>query len=284
MTRIAILVHREQAFEASNYYLRDIAAIWREQGYEVAVVHGTDRSATADVAILHIDLTVVPDAYTACVADYPVVINAAVRDISKRAISGQCVTRGDGYSGPVLVKSNLNCGGLPELDLARCGPRPGRWAADLRRRLPWTLRGTLKTHDYRVYQDVAEVPRTVWHNPALVVEQFLPERDGALYCLRTWTFLGDAHTHSRSWSPDPVIKSRNVVRREVLHQVPDALWALRETLGFGYGKFDYVVHDGRVVLFDANRTPGLGDVPRAVIQPNARILAGGIRTYLRMGA
>ena len=29
-------------------------------------------------------------------------------------------------------------------------------------------------------------------------------------------------------------------------------------MGFDYGKFDYVIRDGQVVLFDVNRTPAHG--------------------------
>ena len=36
---------------------------------------------------------------------------------------------------------------------------------------------------------------------------------------------------------------------------------LRQELGFDYGKFDYVVHDGRPVLLDANKTTGAAGLP-----------------------
>jgi hypothetical protein len=39
-------------------------------------------------------------------------------------------------------------------------------------------------------------------------------------------------------------------------QVADALRAERARLGFDYGKFDFISHDGRPILFDVNRTPG----------------------------
>lgn len=150
-----------------------------------------------------------------------------------------------------------------------------------RRRLPCPLRQDLDTSDYRVFDHPARVPWPVWHNRHFVVERFLPERDGDLYCLRTWTFLGDAYTHSRCWSPAPIIKARNVVRPEVLGEVPDELWRLRRELGFDYGKFDYVVHDGRVGLYDANRTPAARHLPGSVVEPNIHILAAGLGALMR---
>jgi len=37
--------------------------------------------------------------------------------------------------------------------------------------------------------------------------------------------------------------------------VPEELHAMWARLGFDFGKFDYVVRDGQIVLLDANRTP-----------------------------
>jgi hypothetical protein len=54
-------------------------------------------------------------------------------------------------------------------------------------------------------------------------------------------------------------------------------------MGFDYGKFDYVVQNGEVVLFDANRTPGGSFLKHAHCQPLemlARYLAGGIWSLL----
>jgi hypothetical protein len=39
-------------------------------------------------------------------------------------------------------------------------------------------------------------------------------------------------------------------------RIPAELYAIRQQLGMDYGKLDYVVRDGKVVLLDVNRTPG----------------------------
>jgi hypothetical protein len=38
--------------------------------------------------------------------------------------------------------------------------------------------------------------------------------------------------------------------------VPDELRQRRHELGFNYGKFDFVLHQGKANLLDANKTPG----------------------------
>ena len=66
-------------------------------------------------------------------------------------------------------------------------------------------------------------------------------------------------------SSRPIVKAANIVRRDYDLPIPDKLRAMREELGFDYGKFDYVVADGEVALLDANRTPTVGrntKVPR----------------------
>lgn len=280
MARILILVHSAQPFDGSGYYLHGIAGVWREQGHRVDVVADLTREHPADVAIAHVDLTVVPDVFLDYLKRYPVTLNARVRDISKRSISAHLVRRGDGYRGPVIVKADRNCGGGPE---RRLGERAWPWQRrlnKLRARLPWSLRATFSGADYRVFDDVRDVPLPARFNPNLVTERFLPERDGDFYCLRTWTFLGSAWTHSLSWSREPVVKARTVVRREDLGDVPEQLLRRRRELGFDYGKFDYVLRDGEPVLFDANRTPAARALPGAVTSSSTRVLAAGLNAFL----
>jgi hypothetical protein len=63
---------------------------------------------------------------------------------------------------------------------------------------------------------------------------------------------------------------------------PDpAIVSIREELGADFGKFDYVMHDGRAVLIDANKTPGgTGLRPTRERMARWRERAAGIRVYL----
>jgi hypothetical protein len=112
------------------------------------------------------------------------------------------------------------------------------------------------------------------------VERFLPERDGNFYCLRTWVFLGPAETNSLCWAKSPIVKSHNVVKREAVPEVPQELRDIRQALGFDFGKFDYAIVDGRVVLYDVNRTPTLGNFDEEVVRERLSTLASGIDAYL----
>jgi len=68
-----------------------------------------------------------------------------------------------------------------------------------------------------------------------------------------------------------------MVRYEIHRDAPSEIEALRERMGFDYGKFDYVIHEGRVILLDANKTPTFQGDANA---PHLRELALGIEDFL----
>ena len=68
----------------------------------------------ADLVLLHVNLSVVPDEYLELASRYPIVVNGKAKDIRKSTYSTLRVTRDDPYAGPVIVKSNLNYAGVPE--------------------------------------------------------------------------------------------------------------------------------------------------------------------------
>lgn len=278
--RVAIITHANDNFHNSTYLLRRLSLCWEGMGIEVQV-HSDPGQAPLDVdlAFLHLDLTRVPEPYRTLISQYPRVINGRVLDISKSAFSRQILRRGEAYSGPVLVKTDNNFGGMPELQERY---REGSAGSDLSIQRPWSRVEALT--EYPTFDSAAAVPSGVWRNPHLVVEKLLPERDeDGLFILRVWIFCGDHGIYYKCISEEPIIKSHNTIRREGLEvsEIPPGLRQMREQLGFDYGKFDFGIVDGEVVLYDVNRTPGApGDgksSPEA--EANIRFLAEGITTF-----
>jgi hypothetical protein len=62
--------------------------------------------------------------------------------------------------------------------------------------------------------------------------------------------------------------------------VPDELRAMRRALGFDYGKFDFVVNEGKAVLLDANRTPTAGGPLSDSVRAHMSDLAEGVSALL----
>ena len=273
MAHIVLLTHAYDDFRNRDFLLRSLAGHWLDAGHEVSLTAGLDNWPDGDVAVMHIDLSVVPAAYSEAARRYPVVVNGAAVDVRKRRVSRNLVARNDGWTGAVVIKTDLNYGGIPENQAAEAFRRDGR-PPDLP---PGPVVST--TRPYPVLNSASEVAADVWDNPGLVVERFLPEQDARGYWMRAWVFLGDRERCTRYCGTHPIVKSATIVARESV-PVPDEIRAERERLGFDYGKFDFVVRDGTAILLDANRTPS-APPPNPQIDASNRHLAGGLEALLR---
>lgn len=125
------------------------------------------------------------------------------------------------------------------------------------------------------------MPGWVWQDERLIVERFIPERDGKLYVLRLWMFFGHQEYSMRVLSELPIVKSRKLVKVELVDEVPGEVRQLRQELGLDFGKIDYVMHDGRPVVFDVNKTPTVFLNKKGQPGPYVRKLAGGLEGLIR---
>ena len=230
----------------SSYMIHGILEELRRHGHSWEIAKGPSSRARGDAAILHVDATLVEPAYSEYGQRFPLCLNVGVSDISKHRISVARVIQGDGWKGPVIVKGNLNCSGLPEARINARATRAGR---------PAPFPDALVMKEYDVFESSSLVPPSAFDDPALLVERFLPEIEPDGFALRYWVFCGDYDFCGRFVSRDRIIKGATVFRSEIC-PVPEDLRRRRKELGFDYGKFDFAVHDGKTYLMDANKTPG----------------------------
>lgn len=272
MAHLVILTHVLDEFLTCDYLLRSFMHHWTRMGHRVSVAAGLDDMPYGDIAILHVDLSLVPTAYAEAAKRYPIVLNGAALDIRKKRVSRYLVNRTDDWDGPVIVKTDLNHGGRPELRSQQKAIRAGM-------RSDTDKEVTYHPGAYPILPSIKDVSELVWNKPGLVVERFLPEQDPRGYWMRAWVFFGEQERCTRYLGSHPVVKSGNTLAREPV-PVPEELRAERRRLGFDYGKFDFVVHNGQVILFDANKTPGAPPSTPEMEASNAR-LASGIEAWLR---
>jgi hypothetical protein len=294
MPRRLLIVHHKNAGDGPTapYLINLMRPVWERAGWIVTDVVGVSRKIPADAAILHVDLSLVPDEYREFVESYPVAINGKILDIRKNSTSRNRVVRGDAYDGPVIVKTVLNSAGLPEIKLqfqhrspfglaARFLARKGiRWPGGVQPHYPYPMRGK---HDYLIFDSARDLPDDVFDCPDLIVEKFLPEIHDGRYCLREWYFFGDVSINLAELSADPV--STFGEQAPQLHRpVPPELWELRRSLGLDYGKIDYAICDGKPVAFDINKTVGTRRPPTEAGKALAASLAEGLESFVKNGA
>jgi hypothetical protein len=117
---IGILFHeKNRKRHLSGYAITFLAEFWSQDGHRVHYLFGTRKFVPADLLLVHVDLSVVPDEYLEFAGRYPIALNSGVKDIRKSQISTNLVKQGDAYSGKVIVKTNLNFEGSPEQILRR---------------------------------------------------------------------------------------------------------------------------------------------------------------------
>ena len=281
--RIAVLFHSgNSATGVTSYSVDHLAGYWREDGHEVVYLFGTKTYVPADLLLVHVDLSVVPDEYLDFASRYPIVLNGQIRDIRKSVVSTHLVDPHQSWTGPVIVKSNFNYGGAPEQSLT-----PGwltkhfsawRTACHVADRITGRESFTDWT-SYRVYDSVEDVPSSFFKRRDIVVERFMPERENGLYHLRMYQVLGDRWTCMRVASSQPVIKASLSVSSEEIEPHSEVhTW--RKQFNLDYGKFDYLVHEGHPVLIDVNKTTGASNqVAGARLQEMRRRLAEGLYSY-----
>jgi hypothetical protein len=275
---IAILFHEHnRKRHLSSYAIAFLAEFWRRDGHRVHFLFGTSKFVPADLILIHVDLTIVPDQYLEFASRYPIALNSGVQDIRKSRISTNLVRQDDFYPGEVIVKTDLNYGGYPEQMLSG---RLSAWNRLLPRRF---MRG----HDfgsgfgpfkYCIYDGLIDVPAATFERNDLVVEKFFPEQEENFFFVRNYEFLGDRSTCTRLASSNPIVNDHTVVRIEEIEPHPEIVQA-RNRLNFDYGKFDYVVHDGQPVLLDANKTTGADRICTPELKARRRRRADGIYFY-----
>lgn len=258
-----------------------LATRWTRAGHRVLSHEGTRGVPDADVVVLHVDSTRIPARYRRLTRRYPVVVNGGAVDIAKSRYCTHLLTGPDDVEGPVMVKTVANYGGRPDDRHRRL--RSGIWR--LPRRLlgfgssDWARRRRLDPLAYPIFESARDVPEGVWRNRHLMVQRFLPEVEDGLHFVRYWCFFGDRGWAARFGSRSPIAKFSTRVTPEQRVPVPHELVELRRCLALDYGRFDYVEHEGRPVVLDANKTLSAGRDPEAYAD-ELDTLAPGIDAFL----
>lgn len=263
--KIAVLVHPLDDYAGMDYGVEFLIPKWRAMGHDVFVTTDLALARRADAVVAHGDLTVTPMRVRRALDGHPRVINRGLWDISKRKWSGQLLARGDGWAGPVIIKTDLNCFGAPErIHFSRAG-RLTRLRRALGLRLPGGARRWARDFGpYQILDRLTDVPAWVWREPALVVERYLPERDGDANIARYAWILGDRGFQFIGRRPRGEIKGPATDDWRVSDDpLPREVAELIRARRIDYAKIDFTITDGRANVIDVNRTPTARLLPRS---------------------
>ena len=282
--RIGILHHDRIGIVRRGYLIDLMADLWEERNAEVVDIIGIDTRVPVDLLLLHVDLSVVPEAYRRFAQNYSRVINLSAVDIRKRNYLEDLVGVDDESSGPVIVKSNLNHGGLPERLL---GPRPSgpaRLVAGIRRRFRRRLGLVNEIRfkiDYEIFPDRGSIPARRFIDGS-VVQRFRPERRDGDFVLREYYFLGEIEVLSMEIGSDPILTTGRQVEFRVASPPPEVR-AVRDRLNLDYGKIDFSCPEGDVVVYDANKCVGTRADPGEPTRRIAAALSKGVDAWIDSG-
>lgn len=243
--KIAILWHpRNWTFMRKKYLIVQHAALWEQDCMEVRHFRsGKAAVAWADVVIVHMDVSVIDPRLTEALALHPLVLNRGILDIRKATVSDCLLKRDSDWTGPVVVKTNLNREGRPErIKLLSAGFK-GKW---------WSQR---ESH-YLQFDRLKDVPDSIWANSNWVVErqEFQLSREG--YSTTSATFFGDEVSAVTLTSRSSIVKGANAIHWKRLDEIPEEIMRKREHLRLDYGKIDFTVNDRGAHAFDVNKTIG----------------------------
>ena len=290
----SILILRDRPSKPMQYAIDHYALRWKAAGYRVINHIGLSDIPVADLVIVHINSTIIPQEYVDLISACPSVINGNVLDVSRRRFSQLLLSKTDNYTGPAIVKTNANYGGWPEYVRDNKGDQksklrhftsnavPGnrslirRWASTIKsmsgirlrdianKKRPWKIEYSWDAIDaldplrYPIFDDIKSVPPGIWENDNLVVERFISNHEGGLFYTHYYVFFGDKEISGRIGSPNPIVKFGNCVSDEEV-SVPDEVRQWRKDVKIDFGRFDYVDAGGKYFLIDVNTTEGGGD-------------------------
>jgi hypothetical protein len=276
MSKDVHIVTHDHSQPDANYVIEHLARHWKVWG--CSINYGPLKVLEYGLGIMHINQTrvaagLVPRAGAGCA-----LLNARILDISKTRFSTLRLQSDSSWDGPVIIKSDLNYFGNPELRM-----RSGWQVSKALRRYggqAWRWLHVLPDNQYPVLQGLNKVPGWVWKREDLLVERFLPERVGDSYSIRGWLFFGERGYAYRLYSNSPIVKAGNITHFDILDSVPAELQAFRREQGVDFGKFDYVEVEGKAVLLDLNKTPTT--IARQD-SPRMRDMAEGLFDFPGMG-
>jgi hypothetical protein len=285
--RIAIICHINHEFSGLKYLISLLADRWAAEGHHIEFVSGYRGFRPADLALLHVDLSVVPRKYVSFARQYPIVLNNKILDIRKSRISPNLVGPNSNYLGQVIMKTDLNAGGYPEYACEWYPVKEQRTHMRLWRKLKFNIFGAepppMPGKQYQIFDNIKKIPKKMLSRPGYVIEKFFPEIQDGLYFTRRCYVLGNRAITHRMGNPNPLGGGFAPVFEWIDNSAE--ILNIAKSFRLDYGAIDYTVCEGEANFFDINKTLGVDILENEEVRKNIETivnhLAPGIRAFRR---
>ena len=251
---IDILVGRRGTFaKLRDYKLHAMLRGLERAGMAWRVIDRPELAKGGVAAFMHVDLTDVPDDFQAAARRYDRCINGDAVSIRRTLYSRARVSARDGYIGPLISKSVLNSGGVPEWRYEKRRSFLAR-ARQLAGKIVIPGYKQKKCPEHVVYKSIRDVPSRIWNDPNMIVERFLPGSTRLPIIKHRFNFFYEVEMNYRASYDSVLCDPETMTGLEVIPDVPATIRNLRADLRLDYGAIDYFVVEDEAIPIDANKT------------------------------
>lgn len=245
--------HKKLFYAQSEYCIHRVLRHLRQQGFVCRVLDRFDADDTGRVAMLHADLTQIPDWCRDIHKYYEVCINGRATTISRLLFSRVTLEPDTEYEGPVITKSIYNSRGLPELRYREATHLPSRIKGWIGRRFRSNYNAR-QCPPYRVFASPSKVPKRIWEDPTRIVEEFIPGTLQTPITTFRYQFFFDEFCNERMTCDSLIARDETFIENAFLDDVADELLTARREFNVDFGAIDYLMRDGKPVIIDINKT------------------------------
>ncbi|MAS05692.1 MAG: hypothetical protein CL534_13560 [Ahrensia sp.] len=251
---IDIFVERRRTFESIRHYkLKHMLEGLKRAGIDWRLIDQPAEGQGGEAAFLHVDLTDVPADFITAAHRYGRCVNRDASTIRRTLYTRAKVQRDDNFAGPVIVKTVLNSRGAPELRYENRRSFAARAGYTAKKLLIPGYKQRL-CPDYEIHDSLEDVPKSVWDDPRLLVERFLPGAMDLPIVKHRYDFFFEVELNTRVAYQSLLCDPETLTEFDVDPDVPQAIRDLREQLNLDFGAIDYFMENGEAIPIDANKT------------------------------
>ena len=282
--RKKITILKDSFFPLYSHQIDHYATRWSHMGYYVSYSYDGNNLDDADMVILCIDKSRVPKFWIMKISCIKAkILNFSILDTSKRRFSKLILGMLSNYAGEVIVKTNRNAHGGPEMVRDVMQQKAKLFNLnDITQQELKAAKGRLMIKKYQTYASAKDVPCFFWDCEDLVVERYVAKlADHEYYRVYFYSFFGDRGICGYIDSSEKIVRWENSANVEYIAPIP-IVYYWKNKYRIDFGRFDFLFDKGEWLLIDINKTEGSsrGYLDIGTYEKEFSYLAEGIKEFI----